>query len=244
METIIALLALFFFLAFIIGLFKPSVVKMPSRKRAGLIYLGGAILLSVLGSSLYPPEKIDSSKTTTEESSVEQKPKAPDFEYADLSLGDFRNKPQATRHKIVKNYVESKEVAATSSEEMYSCASEFSFTKSAELNITTVLGWCYAEYQRAPADLSKRINFDTFQGNFSAWDGSYRPLEKLIKESMNDDSSYDHVSTVYSLVLNKDPHAVVKSIFRGKNGFGAIMKSSVAARVNIQTGAVEKIIEQ
>jgi hypothetical protein len=68
--------------------------------------------------------------------------------------------------------------------------------------------------------LNNKINLDAFQGNFSGWDGSYRPLEKLIKSNMNDDSSYKHVSTVYHLILNKDPHAVVKTTFRGTNAYG------------------------
>ena len=88
-----------------------------------------------------------------------------------------------------------------------------------------------------------KINLDVFQGNFSGWDGSYRPLEKLIKASMNDDSSYKHVSTVYHLILNKDPHAIVKTTFRGTNAYGGMVKQTVAARVNVRTGEVDSILD-
>jgi len=242
METLIAFLAFISFLAFIIGLFKPSLVKMPDRKRSSLLYLGGTIVFCIIGSSLYPVEKLVTN-TTAANSATPQKSKASSFEYADLSLKEFSNKPKVTRHEIINEFNKLKEVAATSSDAMYACLSEYSFTKSGDLKVGEVLSWCYNQYEQSPAELSKKINFDVFQDNFSRWDGSYRPLEKLIKENMNDDSSYHHVSTVYSLVLYKDPHAIVKTTFRGKNGFGAIMKSSVTARVNIQTGAVEEIVD-
>lgn len=35
------------------------------------------------------------------------------------------------------------------------------------------------------------------ESQFSAWDGSHRNLERIIKEAMNDPDSYDHVETVY-----------------------------------------------
>ncbi len=38
---------------------------------------------------------------------------------------------------------------------------------------------------------------------FSAWDGSYAPLVKEIKSSMNDPSSFDHESTTWTLI--EDP---------------------------------------
>lgn len=50
MDMLIAFLSLAFFLAFIIGLIKPSIVRMPSRKRSSLIYLGGCFVLAWIGS--------------------------------------------------------------------------------------------------------------------------------------------------------------------------------------------------
>ncbi|GEM_PF-1934381 len=243
MGTILALLSVAFFLAFIVGLFRPSLVKMPSRKRAALVYFGGSIVFSVIGSIVdpvaKPPAEAVAPTTPVAEKTAQEKP----FEYADVSLGDYKNKPEKTRHDIVDNFNDYKQIVASRAESMYACLSQYSFTKAPELKLDEVLGWCYAEYERSPSSLSDRINFDNFQENFSAWDGSYRPLETMIKESMNDDSSYDHVSTTYRLVLNKDQHAVVKTIFRGKNAYGAVVKDSVTARVNIQSGKVEKILQ-
>lgn len=60
---------------------------------------------------------------------------------------------------------------------------------------------------------------------------------------MNDDSSYKNVSTAYHLILNKDPHAVVKTTFRGTNTYGGVVKQTVAARVNVRTGEVDSILD-
>ena len=121
--------------------------------------------------------------------------------------------------------------------------SEYTFTKDDALKLGDVLGWCFNDFERDPKSLNSRINLDAFKDNFSGWDGSYRPLEKLIKASMNDDSSYKHVETVYHLILNKDPHAIVKTTFRGTNAYGGVVKQTVAARVDVRTGEVVSILD-
>ena len=120
--------------------------------------------------------------------------------------------------------------------------SEYTFTKDDALKLGDVLECCFNDFEREPQSLSNKINLDVFQGNFSGWDGSYRPLEKLIKAGMNDDSSYKHVSTVYHLILNEDPHAIVKTTFRGTNAYGGVVKQTVAARVDVKTGEIISVV--
>lgn len=91
--------------------------------------------------------------------------------------------------------------------------------------------------------MAEYTNLDAFQKNFSGWDGSYRPLEKLIKKSMNDDSSYKHVETMSHLVLGKNPHAIVKTTFRGTNAYGGVVKQTVTGRVDVRTGDVIEILD-
>ncbi|BBQ88128.1 hypothetical protein WP3W18E06_12560 [Raoultella ornithinolytica] len=43
MDTVIAFLSLALFIAFIVGLIKPSLVRMPNRKRASAVYLGASL---------------------------------------------------------------------------------------------------------------------------------------------------------------------------------------------------------
>lgn len=75
---------------------------------------------------------------------------------------------------------------------------------------------------------------------FSAWDGSHRGLTKVIKASMNDPKSYDHVETVY---WDQGDHLIVRTTFRGKNAFGGVVANWVKAKVDLD-GNVLAIIEQ
>ena len=76
--------------------------------------------------------------------------------------------------------------------------------------------------------------------HFSGWDGSHDGLTKVIKASMNDPDSYDHVETVY---WDKGDHLIVRTTFGGKNAFGGVVKNSVKARVDLN-GNVLQVIEQ
>ncbi|MBU9853032.1 hypothetical protein [Rahnella aceris] len=239
MELILSFISLFCLLAFILGLIKPQWVKMPNRKRSSAIYGLAFVFVGLLSASLFPTVQKDVAKTAN---SMEEKP--PTFEYVDLKLVEYRRKPQAERHEIVNNYIKFKEIPASDSGGFYACMSQHSITKSAELPLGEVLGWCDADYQKDPKSLAAFINLDAFQSNFSGWNGAYRPLEKLIKKSMNDDSSYKHVETNSSLILGKDAHAVVKTTFKGTNAYGGVVTQQVAARVNLRTGDIENIIEQ
>ena len=242
MDTVIAFLSLALFIAFIVGLIKPSLVRMPNRKRSSAVYLSGFLALGVIGSILWPTEKSQTvAKTGTP--AVKAQSVAPTFEYADKTLKEYRNEPKQTRHDIVKDYVGFKGLPASSADAFYACMSEYTFTKDDALKLGDVLGWCLNDFEKDPQSLNNKINLDAFQGNFSGWDGSYRPLEKLIKASMNDDSSYKHVSTVYHLILNKDPHAIVKTTFRGTNAYGGIVKQTVAARVDVRTGDIISVLD-
>jgi DNA-directed RNA polymerase subunit RPC12/RpoP len=79
---------------------------------------------------------------------------------------------------------------------------------------------------------------EQIERQFSAWDGSHRGLTKLIKASMNDPDSYDHVETVY---WDKGDHLVVKTTFRGKNAFGGVVKNWVMAKIDLEGNVIEVI---
>lgn len=242
MDTVIAFLSLALFIAFIVGLIKPSLVRMPNRKRSSAVYLGGCLALGVIGSTLWPNEK-NQPVEKNDISAVAVEPVTPSFEFAEKTLKEYRNEPKETRHDIVKDYVDFNNVPASAADAFYACMSEYTFTKDDALKLGDVLGWCFNDFEKEPQSLNDKTNLDAFQGNFSGWDGSYRPLEKMIKANMNDDSSYKHISTVYHLILNKEPHAIVKTTFRGTNAYGGVVKQTVAAHVNVRTGEVDSILD-
>ena len=78
------------------------------------------------------------------------------------------------------------------------------------------------------------------KGFSSLWDGSHRELTKVIKGSMNDPGSYEHVETVS---WDMGDHLVVRTTFRGKNAFGSVVSNWVKAKTDLD-GNVLEVIEQ
>jgi len=78
------------------------------------------------------------------------------------------------------------------------------------------------------------------ESGFNVWDGSHIELTKLIKESMNDPKSYDHVNTTF---WDMGDHLVVKTTFRGRNAFGGVIENHVTAKCTID-GHVIEVTEQ
>lgn len=75
---------------------------------------------------------------------------------------------------------------------------------------------------------------------FSAWDGSHNTLTELIKKSMNDPESYEHVETNY---WDMTDYIVVRTIYSGKNAFGGRVKNFVKAKFD-NDGNLLEIIEE
>lgn len=71
---------------------------------------------------------------------------------------------------------------------------------------------------------------DKALATLSGYDGSLRSLVVLIKENMNDPSSFEHVETRIGDYQPKDFAASMK--YRGKNAFGAVITKYVDVRVS------------
>ena len=72
----------------------------------------------------------------------------------------------------------------------------------------------------------------------------HRELEQLIKNNMNDAGSYEHVQTRYRVVKDgEDSHVALVTEFRGANAFGGIVKQTVHAKADLQTGEIIEIIQ-
>jgi len=64
---------------------------------------------------------------------------------------------------------------------------------------------------------------------FSAWDGSHPKVEALVKASMKNPSSYEHVETRY---VDLDPGMRVVTTVRGTNSFGGVVPSTFIAVID------------
>jgi hypothetical protein len=78
-----------------------------------------------------------------------------------------------------------------------------------------------------------------FKAQFSAWDGSHRNLERFVKQTMHNPDSYEHVETTYG---DRGGHLLVRTVFRGTNAFGGVVRNSVTAKVSLD-GQILSIVE-
>lgn len=78
------------------------------------------------------------------------------------------------------------------------------------------------------------------ESQFSSWDGSHRTFERLIKQTMNDPDSYEHVETRFA---DNGDYIRVFAKFRGKNAFGGMVVDSAIADFTI-TGDLIRVIEE
>jgi len=84
----------------------------------------------------------------------------------------------------------------------------------------------------------EELRHDQIKKFFSTWDGSHTGLERYIKNTMHDPSSYKHIETKY---LDKGDHLIVSTSFRGKNKFGALVKNSVVAKTDMNGNVISII---
>ena len=88
--------------------------------------------------------------------------------------------------------------------------------------------------------LAAQAREERIHDQFSNWDGSHMNLARFIKNNMHDPDSYEHAKTVYS---DKGDYLIVKTTYRGKNGFGGVVLNYVTAKVSLD-GQVLAIIDQ
>ena len=84
---------------------------------------------------------------------------------------------------------------------------------------------------RLAAGRQKRI-----ESGFSAWNGSHIALTRIIKKSMNDPKSFEHVETSYG---DRGDYLVVKTTFRGKNAFGGVVLNWITAKCDLDGNVIE-----
>lgn len=152
--------------------------------------------------------------------------------YKNHTLENIKKIPVYEIKEIASSYTDETTIPLSYYPTMYDCFAERLYDKSETLTVNTVLTWCKEEYER-PKNYTY-ANYVDIMEDFSPWDGSYRPLEKLLKENMNDPSSYEHVETRYNTrPIKKD--LLIRTTYRGKNIFGATVTVTSEAKVDAKT---------
>ena len=85
----------------------------------------------------------------------------------------------------------------------------------------------------------KQIHQEEIKKQFNPWDGSHIKLTRQIKKYSNDPSSFQHIETRFA---DHDEYLIVETDYRAKNRFGALVRGSVRAQVNMN-GDIVKILK-
>lgn len=99
------------------------------------------------------------------------------------------------------------------------------------------------EERKAKAERQSKSNAErkeSIEQRFSAWNGSHRRLVNLVKSTMHDPKSFEHVKTD---AWDKKDHLIVNMQFRGKNVYGGVVLTHVKAKININDDKDIEIIE-
>lgn len=218
---------------------RPLSTKAPGKKGAGKKwpYAVAAILVLFAIIGLSGGDKSESTGSSA--------PAAVATALLDKDMAAFKGAKQPDRAAAVSQYLAGNGIDAGNLDQFYNFMSEAIYTKDATLKVNAVLAMAKDEFTAHKGKFARQHwNLDEFEKQFSAWDGSHRNLETLVKSSMNDEDSYKHIETRYRLVLEgaNAPYVQLVTTFSGKNAFGGTVKNTVRAKARID-GTVFDISE-
>lgn len=166
-------------------------------------------------------------------------------DYADVKLKEIRELTGSEQKEILGDYLAQSDINEEYSYEFFRCMSDMVNSKADDLSLSKVMGWCKTEFEsNGKSFIRYYVDYQKLKSQFSLYDGSHRELEQLIKNNMNDSGSYEHVQTRYRVVKDgEDSYVALVTEFRGANAFGGIVKQTVHAKADLQTGEIIEIIQ-
>lgn len=127
-------------------------------------------------------------------------------------------------HNIKKEYIDT----------MYDCLGSLIYTQKPESLFETTLKICKDDYEQ-----KKNLTYyneSWLRKDFSRWNGTYRPLEKIIQKYIKEAKSYEHIKTTSTMNLkDKRPHMFVSIDFRAANIDGYMLSRTMQAKVDAKT---------
>lgn len=191
---------------------------------------------------------VDSENKNQQQTAEQLKKEAPKakFKYENMLLSEYKNKSKGSREDIAENFVKANGLPESAERPFHVCLSDMGKNKLESLTVGKIAEWCLTDYKNNPALLTRMyVDYDNFEKQFGAWDGSHYQLVALIKNNMNNPDSYQHDRTTYRLVVtDEERYAVITTSFRGQNAFGGVIKNTVVAKTDIDTGNIIEILEQ
>lgn len=167
-------------------------------------------------------------------------------EYKDKKVGDIREISKDLALQIATGFAAQNEVPEEFFHTFYRCMGDFARTKSADLAVSTIMGWCLDNYKQDPAKFKEEqsaYSFYDFLEQFSRWDGSHPPSVEAIKQRMHDPESFKHLDTRFHFIRGQDNKVQVwiTTKFTGTNAYGGRVQGVVQTRIDPDTGRVLEV---
>jgi hypothetical protein len=166
--------------------------------------------------------------------------KSPFEQHKNITIKDAQTLSLQSLKNIASDFVKINAIDKAYDTKFYNCLGQLLYDKDESSTVDKILGMCKQDYDLSQGKMKDYINTANIMVDFSPWDGSYRPLENSIKGNLKDPSSYEHVKTMYGFVYygTDRPYMNVKTVYRGKNSFGAIVTETTAIKVDAITKEV------
>lgn len=157
--------------------------------------------------------------------------------YKNKTLKDAQTLSLQALNNIASDFVKINAIDKAYDTKFYNCLGQLLYDKDESYTVDKILGMCKQDYDLSQGKMKNYINTANIMVDFSPLDGSYRPLSNYIKGNLKDPSSYEHVKTMYSFVYygTDRPYMNVKTVYRGKNSFGAIVTETTSIKVDAIT---------
>ncbi|QXC08678.1 hypothetical protein [Aeromonas sp. FDAARGOS 1408] len=229
-------------IAFFVGMVNPARVKAADRKqvffRAVGVWLVGFVLLMIV----VPRDgKPDQTKADEGSAKVEEEP-AKQPEPASKSVASYDNRQLSwfidlgadERREVVGDLVAAAAIDRKETEAFYTCLSDYASSKSKELGVKDVFGWCVREYKN---------NAEMFRGHFNELDAKdlsvmgYIMCKRFVETQLLSPSSADFPFSSDGAWSMGRQRYVYKLHVDSQNAYGAMVRTNWHCDVKFKGGS-------
>ncbi|MGL6378245.1 hypothetical protein [Aeromonas hydrophila] len=229
-------------IAFFVGMVSPARVKATDRKqvfvRAVGAWLVGFVLLMIVAPKGGKPEqaKKDEGSAQVAEEPAKQAELAskPVANYDNRQLSWFIELDADERREVVGDLVAAAAIDGKEAEAFYTCLSDYASSKSKELGVKDVFGWCEREYKN---------NTEMFRGHFNELDAKdlsmmgYIMCKRFVETQLLSPSSADFPFSSDGAWDMGRQRYVYKLHVDSQNAYGAMVRTNWHCDVKFKGGS-------
>lgn len=157
--------------------------------------------------------------------------------YSDNFYKDFTNKTNKELQAfgpdlkgIAQSFANTNKISKNNIDAVYDCLGSLIYTKNPDELFQNTLQTCKNDYTLP------HYNESWLRKEFSRWNGSYLPLERVIQKHIKENKSYEHLKTSSHMNLeDKRPHMFVSIDFRAANIHGYMLDRTMEVKVDAKT---------